>query len=83
MYINLVKFVPHMFNQVRLKVQKHQSRNQMRLPLKNGCETSRCLVCDRWSNDESDSVIVLIVVVVRLVVDDHVVQHNANTHDQP
>jgi hypothetical protein len=42
----------------------------MRLPLKNGCETSRCLVGDRWSNDGSDSVIVLIVVIIPLVIDD-------------
>jgi hypothetical protein len=55
----------------------------MRLPLKNGCETSQCLIGDRWSNDGSDSVIVLIVVTISLVVDDHVVQDNASTHDQP
>jgi hypothetical protein len=55
----------------------------MRLPLKNGCETSWCLVGDRWSNDGSDSVIVLIIIVVSLIVDDHVVQDNASTHDQP
>jgi hypothetical protein len=55
----------------------------MRLPLKNGCETSQCLIGDRWSNDGSDSVIVLIVVIISLVVDDHVVQDNASTHDQP
>jgi hypothetical protein len=24
--------------------------------LKNGCETSQCLVIDSWNNDESDSV---------------------------
>jgi hypothetical protein len=54
----------------------------MSLPLKNGCETSRCLVSDRWSNDKSDSVIVVIVVAVSLVVDDHVVQDDASTHDQ-
>jgi hypothetical protein len=40
----------------------------MRLPLKNGCETSRCLV--------------IIVAVVSLVVDDHIVQDDASTHDQ-
>jgi hypothetical protein len=28
-------------------------------------------------------VIVLIIVIVSLIVDDHVVQDNANTHDQP
>jgi hypothetical protein len=75
-----------MFDQVGLKVQKHQSRSQMRILLKNGCEISRCLVCDRWSNDESDSVIVLIVIavtVVPLVVNDHIVQDNVSTHDQP
>jgi hypothetical protein len=54
----------------------------MRLPLKNGCETSRCLVCDMWSNDVNDSVIVVIVVVVSLIVDDHSVQDDASTHDQ-
>jgi hypothetical protein len=52
-------------------------------PLKNDCETSRCLVGDRCSNDESDSVIVLITVDVPLVVNDHIVQDNASTHDQP
>jgi hypothetical protein len=61
MYINLVELVPHMLDQVGLKVQKHQFRSQMCLTFKNGCETSWCLVGDRWSNDESDSVIVLIV----------------------
>jgi hypothetical protein len=30
----------------------------MRFPLKNGCETSWCLIVDSWSNDGSDSVIV-------------------------
>jgi hypothetical protein len=45
----------------------------MRIPLKNGCETSRCLVYDMWSNDGSDSVIVVIVIAVSLIVDDHVV----------
>jgi hypothetical protein len=53
----------------------------MRLPLKNGCKTSRCLEDDRWSNDGSDSVIVVIVVVVSLVVDDHIVQDDISTHD--
>jgi hypothetical protein len=77
-----VELVPHMLDQVRLKVRKHQSRSQMHLPLKNGCETSRCLVGDRWSNDLSDSVIVVIVAVVSLIVDDHVVQDDASTHDQ-
>jgi hypothetical protein len=72
-----------MLDQVRLKVQKHQSSSQMHLPLKDACETSRCLVVDKWSNDESDSVIVLIVDAVSLVVNDHVVQENASTHDQP
>jgi hypothetical protein len=55
----------------------------MRIPLNDACETSRCLIVDRWSNDESDNVIVLIIVVVSLVVDDHVVQDNVSTHDQP
>jgi hypothetical protein len=45
----------------------------MRLPLKNVCETCRCLIVDRWSNDESDSVIVVIVAAVSLIVNDHVV----------
>jgi hypothetical protein len=54
----------------------------MCLPLKNSCEISRCLVCDRWSNDENDSVIVIIVVDVSLVVDDHIVQNDAIIHDQ-
>jgi hypothetical protein len=77
-----VELVPHMLNQVGLKVQKHQYRSQMRLPLKNGCETSRCLIGDRWSNNRSDSVIVFIVVAVSLIVDDHVVQDATSTHDQ-
>jgi hypothetical protein len=55
----------------------------MRLPLKNACKTSRCLIVDRWSNDRSDSVIVLIVADVSLVVDDHIVQDNTSTYDQP
>jgi hypothetical protein len=46
----------------------------MCLPLKNGCETSWCLV--------GDSVIVIIVAVVSLVVDDLVVQDDASKHDQ-
>jgi hypothetical protein len=54
----------------------------MRLPLKNGCETSRCLIGDRWSNDGSDSVIVVIVVIVSLIVDGHVVQDDVSTYDQ-
>jgi hypothetical protein len=70
--MNLVELVPHMLNQVRLKVQKHQSRSQMRLHLKNACETNRCLIVDSWSNDGSGSVIVIIVVIVSLVIDDHV-----------
>jgi hypothetical protein len=61
-----------MFDQVGLKVKKYQFRNQMRLPLKNGCETSRCLVGDRWSNDGSDSVVVVITPAVSLIIDDHV-----------
>jgi hypothetical protein len=77
-----VELVPHMLDQIGLKVQKQQFRSQMCLPLKNGCETSRCLICDMWSNDRSDNVIFLIVVVVSLIVDDHIVQHNASTHDQ-
>jgi hypothetical protein len=54
----------------------------MRFPLKNSCETSRWLICDRWSNDESDSVIVIIVVTVSLGIDDHVVQDDTSMHDQ-
>jgi hypothetical protein len=45
----------------------------MHFSLKDACETSQCLVVDKWSNDESDNVIVLIVTVVSLIVDDHVV----------
>jgi hypothetical protein len=55
----------------------------VRLPLKNGCEPSRCLVGDKWSNNESDSVIAIIVAAVHLIVDDHVMQDNTSTHDQP
>jgi hypothetical protein len=55
----------------------------MHLPLKNGCETSRCLIVDSWSNDGSDNVIVVIVATISLIVDDHVVQDNASMHDQP
>jgi hypothetical protein len=54
----------------------------MCLPLKNGCETRRCLIVDRWSNDESDSVIVVIVAAVFLIVNDHIMQDDANMHDQ-
>jgi hypothetical protein len=32
-----------------------------------------------WSNDENDSVIVVIVAVVSLIVDDHIVQDDAST----
>jgi hypothetical protein len=55
----------------------------MCLPLKNVCETSWCLIVDMWSNDKSDGVIVIIVAVVSLVIDDHVVQNDASTHDPP
>jgi hypothetical protein len=54
----------------------------MSIPLKNGCKTSRCLVADIWSNDESESMIVVIVATVSLIVDDHVMQDNAITYDQ-
>jgi hypothetical protein len=54
----------------------------MHLPLKNGCETSQYLVGDKWSNDGSDSVIVVIVATVSLIIDDHIVQDNASTYDQ-
>jgi hypothetical protein len=77
-----MELVPHILDQVGLKVQKHQFRSKMRLPLKNGCETSWCLIGDRCSNDRSDNVIVVIVAAVFLIVDDHVVQDDANTHDQ-
>jgi hypothetical protein len=77
-----VELVSHMLNQVRLKVQKHQSRSQMCPSLKNGCQTSRCLIGDRWSNDENDSVIVVIVVAVSFIVDGHIVQDNASMHNQ-
>jgi hypothetical protein len=50
--------------------------------MKDACETSRCLIVDRWSNDGSDSVIVLIEGAISLIVDDHVVQDNTSTHDQ-
>jgi hypothetical protein len=83
MYINIVELVPHMLDQVGLKVQKLQSRSQMCLPSKNGCEISWCLVVDSWSNNGSDSVIVVIVATVSLIVNDHVVQDNASMHDQP
>jgi hypothetical protein len=56
-----------MLDQIDLKDRKQKFRSQMCLPLKDVCETSWCLVCDGWSNDESDSVIVLIVAVVSLV----------------
>jgi hypothetical protein len=72
-----------MLDQIGFKVQKQQSRSQMHLHLKNDCETSRCLVGDRWSNDGSDNIIVLIVAAVSLIIDDHVVQDNVSTHDQP
>jgi hypothetical protein len=77
-----VELVPHMLDRVGLKVQKHQSISYMRFPLKNGCETSWCLVGDRWSNDGSDSVIVVIVAIISLIVNNHVVQDNASTHNQ-
>jgi hypothetical protein len=75
-----VELIPHMLDQVGLKVQKYQSRSQMHPPLKNVCEASRCLVGD--NNDESDSVIVVIVAAVSLIIDDHVVQDDASMHDQ-
>jgi hypothetical protein len=54
----------------------------MRIPLKNSCETSRCLVYNMWSNDGSDNMIIVIVTAVSLIIDDHVVQDDASTHDQ-
>jgi hypothetical protein len=77
-----MELVPHMLDQVGLKVRKHQSWCQSRLPMKDACETSRCFIVDRWSNDGSNSVIVLIEGAISLIVDDHVVQDNASTHDQ-
>jgi hypothetical protein len=71
-----------MLDQVGLKVQKHQSRSQIHFHLKNVCETSQCLIVDRWSNGGSDSVIVVIVAAVSLIIDDHVVQDNASTYNQ-
>jgi hypothetical protein len=77
-----VELIWYMLDPVRLKVQKYQSWSQMHLPLKDSYETNRCLIVDRWICDGSDSVIVQIIVTVSLVIDDHVVQDNANTHDQ-
>jgi hypothetical protein len=71
-----------MLDQIGLKVQKYQSISQMRPLLKNGCETSQCPIGDRWSNNRGNSVIVIIVVVISLIVDDHVVQDDANMHNQ-
>jgi hypothetical protein len=45
----------------------------MRFTLKNDCETSWYLVGDRWSNNENDSVIVVIIAAVSFFVDDRVV----------
>jgi hypothetical protein len=78
-----VELIPYMLDQLSLKVQKHQSKSQMCLPLKNGYETSRCLIGDRWNNDESDSVIVVIVAIVSLIIDNHVVQNDTRMYDQP
>jgi hypothetical protein len=55
----------------------------MRIALKNACEISRCLIVDRWSNDKSDNVIVVIVAAVSLIVDGYIVYYNGSTHDQP
>jgi hypothetical protein len=77
-----MELVSHMPNQVRLKVWKYQSVTQMRFPLKDACETSGCLIVDRWSNDGSDRVIVPIIVTISLIVDDHVVQDNISIYDQ-
>jgi hypothetical protein len=79
----VVELVPHMLDQVKMKVQKHQSWCQFRFLLNDACRTSRCLIVNRWSNDESDSVIVLIEGAITLVIDDHVVQDNTSMHDQP
>jgi hypothetical protein len=40
------------------------------------------LIVDKWRKDESGSVIVLIKRVISLIINDHVVQDNASTHDQ-
>jgi hypothetical protein len=69
-----------MLDQVRLEIQKLQSWSQMCLPLNNPCETSRWLVVDKWSNDENDNIIVLIVAVISLVIDDHIVTLMSLTH---
>jgi hypothetical protein len=59
-----------MLDNVGLKVRKHQSLCKLRLPLKDACESTLCLVVDRWRrNDTSDNVIVLIVVVISLIDD--------------
>jgi hypothetical protein len=71
-----------MLDQVGLNVKKYQFKSQMHLYLKNDCETNWCLICDRWSNDGSDNVIVVIIAVVSLIIDDHVVQDDTNMHDQ-
>jgi hypothetical protein len=72
-----------MFYQVRLKIQKHQSRSQMCLTLKNVCETQWCLIVDRWSNDESDNMIVIFVAADSLIVDHQIMQYDVSTHDEP
>jgi hypothetical protein len=61
-----------MLDQIGLKVQKYQYISQMHISLKNDCETNQCLIGDRWGNDGSDSVIVVIVAVVSLIVDNHI-----------
>jgi hypothetical protein len=45
----------------------------MYILLNNGCETNRCLIGVRWSNDGSDNAIVIIIVIVSLIDDDHIV----------
>jgi hypothetical protein len=57
-----------MLDQIGLKIQNHQSRSQICFPLKNAYESSRCLVVDRWSNDENNGVIFLIVAVISLII---------------
>jgi hypothetical protein len=77
-----VEFISHMLNQIGLKVKNINSEiKYTSIHLKNDCEISRCLICEKWNNNKSDNVIVLIIVIVSLIVDDHIVQGNTNTHD--
>jgi hypothetical protein len=62
--MKIVKLVPHILDQVGLKVQKYYFRSQMCLHLKNACETNRCLIVHRWSNDGSDRDVSLILCIM-------------------